>query len=68
MALILNRVNWSEFQTKLKKEYPQLTDSDLQHKEGNEERMFLMIEYKLWKTKKEMMEIIAGMGFYRSEI
>lgn len=68
MALILNRANWDELKTKLKKEYPQLTETDLQHKEGKEENMFLMIEYKLRKTKQEMMEIIAEMGFSRSEI
>ena len=68
MALILNRGNWAELKLKLKKEYPQLTESDLQHKEGKEENMLAMVEYKLRKTKSELRSIIAGMGYFPSEI
>jgi hypothetical protein len=45
--------------TRLRKKYPQLTDADLQYKEGNEESMFRMLEYKLRMTKQELEEIIA---------
>jgi hypothetical protein len=61
MDLILNQINWDELKTKLRKKYPQLTDADLQHKEGMED-MLRMVEYKLGKTKLEMREIIAGIG------
>lgn len=47
--------------TRLRKKYPQLTDADLQYKEGNEENMFRMLEYKLRMTKLELQEIIAGL-------
>ena len=47
-----------ELKTKLRKKYPQLSETDLQHKEGREEGMLRMVEYKLGKTKQEMQEII----------
>ena len=50
-----------ELKIRLKQHYPQLTETDLQYKEGMEENMFRMIEYKLRKTKKEMQEIISGL-------
>ena len=48
-----------ELKIRLKKKYPQLTETDLQHKEGMEESMFRIVAYKLRKTKKEMQEIIT---------
>jgi uncharacterized protein YjbJ (UPF0337 family) len=60
MELVLNKGNWEELKTKLRKNYPQLTDTDMVHEEGMEESMLRMIEYKLGKTKEEMKEIIAG--------
>ena len=48
-----------ELKTKLKRKYPQLTEIDLQHKEGMEEEMLRMVEYKLGKTKQEMQKIIS---------
>ena len=59
MELVLNQGNWEELKIKLKREYPQLTDADLQHQEGMEDGMLRMVEYKLQKTKEEMKEIIA---------
>lgn len=61
MELILSRGNWEELKDKLRKNYPQLTETDLQNEEGFEESMLRMIEYKLQKTKQEMQEIIAGL-------
>jgi len=52
---------WDELKTKLRKKYPQLTDADFQHKEGKEESMLRMIEYKLRKSKEQMKEIIADL-------
>jgi len=68
MPLILNKGSWDELKAKLKKEYPQLTESDLLPSEDKKESMFMMIEYKLRKTKQEMQEIIAVLGYARSEI
>ena len=64
MNVILNQGNWEELRSKLRKEYPQLTETDLQYKEGLEENMLRMVEYKLRKTKEEMREIIAGYSLF----
>ena len=66
MDVVLNQGNWELLKNKLRKEYPQLTETDLQHKEGNEESMLRMVEYKLKKTKEEMREIIAGYSLFSS--
>jgi hypothetical protein len=52
---------WVELKFKLKKKYPHLTDIDFQHREGKEESMLRMIEYKLRKSKEQMQEIIADL-------
>ena len=53
--------HWLELQTKLKIQYPQLTDADLEYQELLGQDMLRMVEYKLGKTKEEMREIIAGL-------
>jgi uncharacterized protein YjbJ (UPF0337 family) len=58
MEIMLNNGTWDELKTKLKEKYPQLTETDLQHKDGMENSMLRMVEYKLGKTKKEMRNII----------
>jgi hypothetical protein len=67
MELISNHGNWDELKKKLRKKYPQLTESDLQNKEGMEVIMLRIIAYKLRKTKQEMKEIIAGIGYSISD-
>lgn len=64
MNVILNQGNWDELKRKLKKEYPQLTDADLQHQEGKEESMLRMVEYKLKMTKEELKGKIASYSLF----
>jgi len=64
MDVVLNHGNWDELKRKLQEKYPQLTDVDFQHKEGEEEGMLRTVEYKLQKTKEEMREIIAGYSIF----
>jgi hypothetical protein len=59
MEYVFNKENWNELKIKLMKAYPQLTNSDLEHKEGMEQGMLRMVEYKLHMTKQELKEIIA---------
>jgi hypothetical protein len=61
MKLTIVPEYWNELKTKLKIKYPQLTDTDFQHREGKEESMLRMIEYKLRKSKEQMREIIADL-------
>lgn len=67
MELFVKTENWGELKTKLRKNYPQLTEADMHHENGMEESMLRMIEYKLKKLKKEMKEIITDIGFFPIE-
>lgn len=58
MELHIVKGSWEQLKNKLKMEYPQLTETDLEYKENKEEDMLRMIEYKLGKTREEMREII----------
>jgi len=53
--------HWLELQTKLKLQYPELTESDLEYQETLGEDMLRMVEYKLGMTKEEMRKIIEGL-------
>jgi hypothetical protein len=64
MDIYINKGHWDQLKNRLKREYPQLTDTDLQHEEGLEDSMLRMVEYKLKKTKEEMREIIAGYSIF----
>lgn len=61
MELILSQKNWNELKIKLRLQFPELTEADFQYRDGNEESMLRMIEYKLRKTKKEMRDIISSL-------
>ena len=58
MNSIFKHGSMDELKIKLRAKYPQLTDTDLQYKEGMEENMLRIIEYKLRMTKIEMQIII----------
>lgn len=53
-----NQKHWDELKDKLRTKFPQLTETDLQHKAGMEEDMLRMVEYKLSKTKQELQIIL----------
>ena len=57
----INQGYWSELKIKLRKKYPQLKDIDFQHREGKEESMLSIIEYKLRMSKEKMKEIISSL-------
>jgi len=44
---------------RLKEKYPNITDEDLNFREGKEKEMMEMLGFKLGKTKEELIEIIA---------
>lgn len=52
---------WDELKIKLKRKYPQLQSWDFQHRNGEEEGMMRIIEYKLRRSKEEMRKIIEGL-------
>ena len=53
-----NVIYWDDIRSKLKQEYPRLTNADLQWRNSTNEDLLEMIAYKLGKTCKELQEII----------
>jgi uncharacterized protein YjbJ (UPF0337 family) len=51
--------NWAAQKTKLKAEFPILTDADLQYEEGKKEEMLSRVQEKIGKTKDELAALIA---------
>lgn len=59
MELMMNQQNLEEFKFRIKKKFPQLTESDLQHKQGKEERMLKQIANRLRMTKQQIQSVIS---------
>jgi hypothetical protein len=53
-------VSWNELKTKIKQNYPQLTNADLNFRYGKEEDLIIQIANTLVITRKELREVIAG--------
>jgi hypothetical protein len=49
---------WNDFKTKLRQQYPNLTNSDLVWRHGSYEDLIEMIAVKLGKTTRELQEEI----------
>ena len=54
--------NWNQIKGKLKEEYGELTDDDLQYQEGKEDQMIGHLQEKLGKSKDEVKRIIDRVG------
>ncbi len=50
--------NWHILKGKLKQEYGDLTDDDLEYTEGQEEELYGRLQRRLGKTKEEVKDII----------
>jgi hypothetical protein len=50
MDEVLTPQQWQEMQGRIRHQYPELTDTDLQYHEAVEKDMLLMVEYCLRKT------------------
>jgi hypothetical protein len=53
-------IYWDDLTSKLRQEYPQLTNADLLWRNGTEEDLLRMIAFKLGKTKKELQAAIEN--------
>ena len=58
MDEILTPEHWLELQGRLRQQYPELTDADLQYHEAVEQDFMTMIKYSLRKTKKMMQGVL----------
>ncbi|MBN2731666.1 MAG: CsbD family protein [Balneolaceae bacterium] len=48
--------NWNKIKGKLKQEYGELTDNDLQYTEGKEEELVGHLQEKLGKSRDEVIK------------
>jgi uncharacterized protein YjbJ (UPF0337 family) len=53
--------NWGEQKSKLKEQFPTLTDADLRYENGKKDEMLSSVQEKLGKTKEEFDTIIADL-------
>jgi hypothetical protein len=53
-----DQVYWNKLKSKLKQEYPLLTNADLLWRHNTKEELLRTIALKLGKTSKEMLAII----------
>lgn len=49
---------WNEIKGKIKQQYAELTDNDLEYAEGREEEMIGRLQTKLGKTRDEVVRMI----------
>ena len=54
-------VLWPEISGRLIKQFPKLKISDLLYERGNEEDVIRKIQLRLYKSKREVLEIISSM-------
>jgi hypothetical protein len=59
MDEILTPDQWFELQSRIRKNYPELKDADLQYHEASEFDLLAMVEYSILKTREIMHGIIA---------
>ena len=50
--------NWNQIKGKLKQQYGELTDNDLQYREGQEDQLIGNIQQKTGKSKDEVRNMI----------
>lgn len=50
---------WNVKKEKLKQKYPNISEKDLQYREGREQEMMDILSFKLGKTKQELLSIIV---------
>jgi hypothetical protein len=49
---------WNEKKEKLRQNYPNLSEDDLNYYQGKEKEMIEILGYKLGKTKEEMRNLL----------
>ena len=53
--------NWNEIKGKVKQQYADLTDDDLQYEEGRDEELLGRVQKKIGKTKQEIKDWIESL-------
>lgn len=52
---------WNDLKKKLRKQFPDLTDADLNPEFGKKDEMITKLEVKLGKTKEELQSILDNL-------
>lgn len=60
MADLKMKGNWNEIKGKLKQQYSNLTDDDLQYTEGKSDELIGRLQKKTGKSKEEIERMISG--------
>jgi uncharacterized protein YjbJ (UPF0337 family) len=53
---------WNEWKGKLKQQYADLTDDDLQYEEGKDDEMWGKLQQKTGKAKDDLVSWLKGLG------
>ena len=53
------KVNWNEHKDKLKRKFPELTEKDLDFREGKLNDMLGKLQIKLGRTRRELYELFS---------
>ncbi len=53
--------NWNVLKGKLKQQFAQLTDDDLQYEEGREDELLGRLQRKLGKTDREIRDTLRNL-------
>ncbi len=53
--------NWNKLKGKLKQEYAELTDDDLQYEEGQEDELLGKLQAKLGQTRDEIIKKLKSL-------
>jgi len=63
MSAFADRIkgNWYELKGKIKQEYADLTEDDLQYQEGKEDEMLGRLQQKMGKSKQEVKDWIDSL-------
>ena len=58
MDEILSPEQWGELESRIRQQYPELTDDDLQYHEAGEQDLIKMVEYSIRKANEGMQGFI----------
>ena len=67
MDEILTPEQWYELQSRIRQQYPELTDKDLQYHEALEQDMMEMVACSIAKTNEAKYEIEKPTGLFASK-
>jgi hypothetical protein len=59
--VLTTRGDWNDLKNKLRSKYASLTDVDIECKEGKQDEMMDGLQFKLGKTRQELIKILNGL-------